>query len=99
LVLLIGVFLAVVAFIAIIVLRPGSGTDTSNQPPATQATVVASVDIPLGVKITADMVKEVQLPPEGRPAGLPHADPNLARNLAPRTASCRFLPEGPSPLV
>jgi Flp pilus assembly protein CpaB len=66
LVLLIGVFLAVVAFIAIIVLRPGSGTDTSNQPPATQATVVASVDIPLGVKITADMVKEVQLPPEGR---------------------------------
>ncbi|MFL5719683.1 MAG: Flp pilus assembly protein CpaB, partial [Chloroflexota bacterium] len=39
-----------------------------NEPPATQATVVAAVDSPLGVKITADMVKEIQLPPEGRSA-------------------------------
>jgi pilus assembly protein CpaB len=64
LVLLIGVFLAIVAFIAVIFVFPRT---TPTPPEATQLdTVVAAVDIPLGVQVTADMVTEVQLPQEGR---------------------------------
>ena len=65
LVLLIGVFLAVIAFIAVIFIQQ---KPPEEKTPTTQATVVAAVNIPLGVNITADMVKEVQLPPEGRSA-------------------------------
>jgi pilus assembly protein CpaB len=54
LVLLIGVFLAIVAFVAIILLQ-------GNKPPETQVqtdknTVIAAVDIPLGSRVTADQV-------------------------------------------
>jgi pilus assembly protein CpaB len=63
LVLLIGVFLAIVAFVAVLLL-------SQQQPPPEQTTeldtVVAAVDIPLGVQVTTDMVTEVQLPQEGR---------------------------------
>jgi pilus assembly protein CpaB len=64
LVLLIGVFLAIVAFIGVLLFsQPRDGGET----PVTELdTVVAAVDIPLGVQITADMVKEVKLPQEGR---------------------------------
>jgi pilus assembly protein CpaB len=56
LVLLVGVFLAIVAFIAIILIRPGTPTTTNQQVPTTADTVIATQDIPLGAKITADMV-------------------------------------------
>ena len=64
LVLLIGVFLAVIAFIAVIVW--GGGTRTQEPTITTQKTVVAAVDIPLGVKVTADMVTNKDLLPEQR---------------------------------
>jgi pilus assembly protein CpaB len=64
LVLLIGVFLAIVAFIAVIFMQNRTPEPTPEQ--VQQDTVVAAVDIPLGVKVTAEMVKEVQLPAEGR---------------------------------
>jgi len=60
LVLLVGVFLAVVAFVGIVLLvgnqtppnpQPGTGS-----PPPTQPTVFAAKDIGLGVTITSDMV-------------------------------------------
>ncbi len=63
LVLLVGVFLAIVAFIAIVFLQGGSSTP----PPVTELdTVVATVDIPIGVQVTAEMVTETKLPAEGR---------------------------------
>jgi pilus assembly protein CpaB len=56
LVLLVGVFLAIVAFIAILFLQ--GGTSPNNQPPPTTApTVIALTDIPLGARITADQVE------------------------------------------
>jgi pilus assembly protein CpaB len=58
LVLLVGVFLAIVAFVAILLLRPG-GQTSEQAVPTTQATVIAIKDIPLGARIQADQV-EVQ---------------------------------------
>lgn len=55
LVLLVGVFLAIVAFIGILLFRPGTGP-TQPQAPTEADTVIAAVDIPLGAKITNDMV-------------------------------------------
>ncbi|MEO8462276.1 MAG: Flp pilus assembly protein CpaB [Chloroflexota bacterium] len=72
LVLLIGVFLAAVAFVLVVVLvggGGGSGSAESSAPPAKVATVVASKDIALGVAITADMVKTQDLAPDLRLPG------------------------------
>jgi pilus assembly protein CpaB len=66
LVLLVGVFLAIIAFVAVIFLQGRTPEPTPEQ--VQQDTVVAAVDIPLGVQITGDMVKEVKLPAEGRSA-------------------------------
>jgi pilus assembly protein CpaB len=60
LVLLIGVFLAIVAFVAILLLQ-------SNKPPETTVqtdknTVIAAADIPLGSRITADQLDIVKKP-------------------------------------
>jgi len=73
LVLLIGVFLAVIAFVGIaILLGGGNGTNTGNNgptPPPTQLpTVTAAKDIPLGVAITQDMLVDVTLPVDQRKA-------------------------------
>ncbi len=60
LILLVGVVLAAVAFIAIVFLFSGGGggTNNGNPPVATDAaTVVATVDIPLGTQIRSDMLK------------------------------------------
>ena len=58
LVLLIGVFLAVIAFVGIALLLSGGGPDRGGPtPPPTQLpTVIATRDINLGVTVTADMV-------------------------------------------
>lgn len=68
LVLLVGVFLAIVAFIAIIVLNSRPST-TTTQAPTKLPTVVAATDIPLGAKIKAEQVKIVELDVAGRSAG------------------------------
>jgi Flp pilus assembly protein CpaB len=58
LVLLVGVFLAVIAFVGIFLLL---GNNNSGPPPTaiptTLPTVIATRDIPLGVTVTADMLK------------------------------------------
>ena len=58
LVLLIGIFLAVVAFVLVLVSLQGGGGGGGGTPPQPTTThwVVAKIDIPLGSKITADMV-------------------------------------------
>ncbi|HET7494293.1 MAG TPA: Flp pilus assembly protein CpaB [Candidatus Limnocylindrales bacterium] len=67
LVLLIGVFLAIVAFVAIILLQGGP---SKNQPEvATDAdTVIATSDIPLGSRITADQITVNKVALTGRDA-------------------------------
>ena len=65
LVLLVGVFLAIVAFVAILLLRPG-GQTAEQQVPTTQATVIAIKDIPLGARIQADQVGVEQKEIAGR---------------------------------
>ncbi len=64
LILLIGIFLAVVAFVLILITLQGNGTTTDQtSTPTTAKIVVAATDIPLGSKITADMLttKEVAI--------------------------------------
>jgi pilus assembly protein CpaB len=63
--LLVGVFLAIVAFIAVLFLRPGSPTP-EEQIPTVAATVIATTDIPLGARITAEMVTLEDKPLAGR---------------------------------
>jgi pilus assembly protein CpaB len=66
LVLLVGVFLAIVAFIAVLFLQ---GPRTPEETPVTeQDTVVAAVDIPLGARITLEQVKVIKLPLASRNA-------------------------------
>jgi pilus assembly protein CpaB len=64
LVLLVGVFLAIVAFVAVIFLNG----DRQQPPevPTTAATVIATKDIALGARITADQVTVVEKPLAGR---------------------------------
>lgn len=61
LILLIGVFLAALAFVFVVILLSGDGTGptgpgATEAPPAELDTVVAARDIPLGVTVTAAMV-------------------------------------------
>jgi len=74
LILLIGVFLAALAFVIVIVLLGpsgggGGGGAEASAPPAKVATVVAARDIPLGVTVTADMLKTIDLAPDLRLPG------------------------------
>jgi len=63
LVLLIGVFLAVVAFVGVIVLAGGGGSGSKdNTPPTTGPVVVATADIGLSTKVRADQVTVQTLP-------------------------------------
>jgi Flp pilus assembly protein CpaB len=55
---LIGVFLAVVAFVGIVVLSRPQVTPTPNPATQTTPTVFATVDIPLGTRITSSMVRQ-----------------------------------------
>ena len=57
LVLLIGVFLAIVAFVGVIVLSGGGGSNNATvRPPTTGPVVVATVEIPLSTKVKSDQV-------------------------------------------
>ena len=71
LILLIGVFLAIVAFVGVIVLSQGGPGPNGGQTevPTTAPTVVAAADIPLGTVIRADQVKEETLELTARNAG------------------------------
>jgi pilus assembly protein CpaB len=62
LVLLIGVFLAIVAFVGVIVLSGGGGGKTDNAPVTTGPVVVATADIPLSTKVKAEQVTVQTLP-------------------------------------
>jgi pilus assembly protein CpaB len=72
LILLIGLFLAVVAFVGVILLtnNGGSGTGTPVAP-TTAKIVVAAQDIPLGTKITADLVTTKDIAIADKPADAP----------------------------
>ncbi|MBI2763179.1 MAG: Flp pilus assembly protein CpaB [Chloroflexi bacterium] len=72
LVLLIGVFLAALAFVFVIILLNGGGGGTSpnaSAPPANVATVIAARDVSLGVTLTKDMLKTQELAPDVRLPG------------------------------
>lgn len=62
LILLIGIFLAIVAFVGIVLVFQGQGTGTANMPPTELPTVYAKVDIPFGTQVSADQV-EAQVKP------------------------------------
>jgi pilus assembly protein CpaB len=57
LVLLVGVFLAIVAFVGILVMSRGSTEPGTVKPPTTGPVVVATADIPLSTRIRADQLK------------------------------------------
>jgi pilus assembly protein CpaB len=71
LILLIGVFLAVVAFVLIVLIlgSPGQRQETANATPAPIDTVIAAKDIALGSTITEDMLTTEKLEPGKRNAG------------------------------
>lgn len=78
LVLLIGVFLAALAFVFVIVLLGGgsAGADPdASAPPPDVATVIAAKDIGLGVAITADMLTTKKFAPDVRLPGA-YGDPS-----------------------
>jgi len=67
LVLLVGVFLAIVAFVGILLISQGGQTAVDpNAPPTQLPTVVATQDIPLGTAIRLDQVKVEVKPVTGR---------------------------------
>jgi Flp pilus assembly protein CpaB len=70
LVLLIGVFLAIIAFIAILVLfsNPSTPPDGTQGVPTELPTVIATADIPLGTTIQAEQVTTQVLPVDARAA-------------------------------
>jgi len=75
LILLIGVFLAALAFVFVVILLSGgdsggpSGPGTTAAPPAELDTVVAARDIPLGVTVTAAMVTTQKIKTTDREVG------------------------------
>ena len=71
LILLIGIFLAVVAFVGIILLISDKDgpTDRNPTPPPDLPTVIATQDIALGVTITEAMVKTETMPQTARLSG------------------------------
>ena len=68
LILLIGIFLAIVAFVGIVLIFQNSNTTTTTEP-TTAATVYAKVDIPFGTAITADQVESQVKPLDQRAGG------------------------------
>ena len=88
LVLLIGVFLAALAFVFVIILLNGGGGGTNpsaSAPPSNVATVIATRDIALGVTITKDMLKTQELAPDVRNVGA-FGDPSQVVGSVARTS-------------
>ena len=94
LVLLIGVFLAVIAFIAVIFL-PGQADEPRSRQKRRQPTVVAAADIPLGVKVTADMVTNER--PRRRAVEARPPSATRARSSAGSSASPSLLARSSPP--
>ncbi len=70
LILLIGLFLAVIAFVGIILLLGGGGTGTDPDSDVGKTTiVVAAADIPLGTTITEELVTTNSVPEAEKPVG------------------------------
>ncbi len=62
LILLIGIFLAAVAFVGIILVFNQNNTDGTGGPDVNKTTyIVAAKDIPLGTTVTADMVQQLEI--------------------------------------
>jgi len=69
LVLLVGLFLAVVAFVGVFILLSGNPSNTGPGNEQKTPTVFATKDIPLGVTVTADMVRtDAEWPTDQRAA-------------------------------
>lgn len=68
LVLLIGIFLALVAFVLVMLTLQGGSTQPVDAPPTTARIVVAATNIDLGAKITAADVKTNEVALADRPA-------------------------------
>lgn len=68
LVLLIGVFLAIIAFVGILILQGGGGGAREPEVPTELNTVVAATDIPLGSEIQSSQLKIQVLPVTARAA-------------------------------
>jgi pilus assembly protein CpaB len=78
LVLLVGVFLAVIAFVGVILLSQGGSQPGGPDATPTEATVVtAAVDIPLGTVMEAEMLTTAIVPIDGVNAGA-FTDPSQA---------------------
>lgn len=88
LILLIGVFLAALAFVIVIVLLGpsggGGGGADASAPPAKVVTVIAARDIALGVTVTADMLTTQELDPNVRLPGV-YGDKSQATGQIART--------------
>ncbi len=85
LILLIGLLLAVVAFVGVILLTGNGGSGTSTPvAPTTAKIVVAAQDIPIGTKITSDLVTTKDIAIADKPADAP-GDVSAVIGLTVRT--------------
>ena len=97
LVLLIGVFLAVIAFVLVLVVLQTPATPTGeNVVPTTGDVVIAKADIPLSTRIRADQVEKRTLPLAGISAGA-FADPSqVIGQVARQPVTAAFAMNGPA---
>ena len=86
LVLLIGVFLAIVAFVGIALILSGPSGPQKPTEATTLSTVVATRDIPLGVAIKADMLKTVDRKIDTERKAGAYANPELIIGQTTRRA-------------
>jgi Flp pilus assembly protein CpaB len=91
LVILVGVLLAVLAFVAIVILlnQPDTSGPTGPSEPTTASVLVASVDIAIGDEVTPDMVESQDIPVEAVQTGALIDPSQLANQVA-----IRALPAG-----
>ena len=66
--LLLGLLLAVVAFVGILAIQRPAATPTATPVSTTTPTVFAAVDIPLGTRVTKEMLRQADLPNSQRTA-------------------------------
>jgi len=109
LILLIGVFLAVVAFVLIVLLlgqNSTGGSSNAQASPTPRSTVIAAKDIALGVTITEDMLTTQNLPQQQRLQGAFDIPSQVIGQVArqPVTAGAQITTAtistaGPQPIV